>query len=303
MGQKIDQDATHGIKLLRIFRKLLLNGRRHYQSDLAREFQCSAQTIIRIMADIESVLGVNLESGMENRRKWYQLRSKNAPSGDFEEVRYLSVCRDLAEKDLPGPVLARVDDTLANLSAHLTAHHGARPDRPPAMHYFSKGRIDYTNRFSEIEALIEAIEKRRVCRITYRIHDGLEDYRFAPACIINMEGALFVAGALLEEERSMTNLEIHRIQKLEVSREHFDLEFPDLSANLFGLPWHEPRTFRILFRGGETAEYITERIWSDAQTVIQQPDGSLILEITTRSEDELRAWVRSFGSEARMLEN
>ena len=38
MPSKYDQDSTPGVKLLRLFRKLLADGRRHYQSDLAAEF-------------------------------------------------------------------------------------------------------------------------------------------------------------------------------------------------------------------------------------------------------------------------
>ncbi|MDR0339519.1 MAG: hypothetical protein LBH65_04510, partial [Desulfovibrio sp.] len=68
MPSKHDQDTTPGVRLLRMFRKLMLDGRRHFQLDLAAEYQCSPQTIIRMAGEIEAVIGTSLESGLENRR-------------------------------------------------------------------------------------------------------------------------------------------------------------------------------------------------------------------------------------------
>ena len=52
------------------------------------------------------------------------------------------------------------------------------------------------------------------------------------------------------------------------------------------------------FKAGEAADYVSERIWSDSQKIEKQDDGSVVLQITTSSEPELMAWVRSFGEEA-----
>ncbi len=38
MGQKLDADASPGIKLLRIYRYLMASKGRHYQSELAEKF-------------------------------------------------------------------------------------------------------------------------------------------------------------------------------------------------------------------------------------------------------------------------
>ena len=46
MPSKLDPDARTGDKLLRLFRKLLFDNRRHFQQDLARELNCSPQTVI-----------------------------------------------------------------------------------------------------------------------------------------------------------------------------------------------------------------------------------------------------------------
>jgi len=74
-------DASMGNKLLRLFRLLLADGQRHYQTDLMEYLNCSRQTIIRLMREIESVIGTSLITGMENRRRWYQIIRKGEPYG------------------------------------------------------------------------------------------------------------------------------------------------------------------------------------------------------------------------------
>ena len=308
MPPKHDPDSSPGVKVLRLFRKLMLEGKRHFQTDLAEEFQCSPQSIMRMMADIEAVVGINLESGLERRRRWYQIRtiSRNCLGLDFEELRYLSICRDLATSTLPEPVAKRVDDTILNLSVLMADQDYALRDKlqQPQLSFFSKGRIDYTPHLQHIEALNKAIEGKLACLVQYRASGKTEskEHRFAPARIVSMSGALYVLGAGLtenfSEQRHLTNLAIHRIHDVVLLDRRHRLNLPETDPQAFGLPWHEPRTFAITFKAGKAAEYVRERTWADQQRMEDLENGDLLLEITTRSEPELMAWVRSFGEEA-----
>jgi predicted DNA-binding transcriptional regulator YafY len=308
---KKDQDATPGVKLLRMFRKLMLDGRRHFQGDLAEEFQCSPQTIIRLAGEIEAVIGASLESGLENRRRWYQIRtiSRSRLGLDFEELRYLSVCRDLAGTALPEQIRRRVDDTIFNLSVLMADQGYAGRDKAQKQQFsfFSKGKIDYAPHFANIEKLLQAVEKQQVCLVRYRAIGKSEskEHRFVPVRLISMSGALYVLGGTLTDDylsvHHLLNLAIHRIHDVTLIERHFHLEPPDASPDAFGLPWHEPRSFSIRFKPGKAAEYVRERIWADEQALEETDDGGVILHITTRSEPELMAWVRSFGNEARLL--
>ncbi len=311
MPEKMDQDSSPSVKLLRVFRKLLLNGQRHYQTDLACEFQCSAQTIIRIMADIESVIGANLEYGLDNRRKWYRISSPSPKllGLEFEELRYLSVCRDLAAQTLPEQILSRVDDTIFNLSVQM-AERGTQEtasQKESLITFFSKGRIDYRAAFPFIEKLLTAIDQRRVCLVRYKAASAhtAKEHRFAPHRLISMNQALYAVGDTLAKDyatvRHFLNIAIHRIQHVVLTDKTFSIDFPKVDGGNFGLPWHEPRTFRIHFKAGKAADYVSERIWSDSQKIEKQDDGSVILQITTSSEPELMAWVRSFGEAAKLL--
>lgn len=103
MKHKFDSDSSMAQKALRLYQKLLLDGRRHYQGDLANYLNCSRQTVMRLIAEIESVVGDALVTGIDKRQRWYQIKSvsRNRLGLEFEELRFLSICRDLAEPYLP----------------------------------------------------------------------------------------------------------------------------------------------------------------------------------------------------------
>ncbi|MDO5538074.1 MAG: WYL domain-containing protein [Desulfovibrionaceae bacterium] len=310
MQEKLDMDSTAGIKLLRLFQKLMFDGRRHYQAELADYLRCSPQTVMRLVREIETVVGASLETGIEARRRWYRITSVNRSrlGLEFEELRYLSICRDLAAPYLPDRVKRRVDESILNLSILMSDHDYAQREKVQGTQFSfsSKGRIDYTPHLPHIETLLKAREEKRVCRLVYRASGGRErTHHFACGRLVSMNGALYALGATLAKDRRtmrhLTSLAVHRILDAELTARPVTFEIPEADLGSFGLPWHEPRTFRIRFRPGKAADYVRERVWADRQRMEEQEDGSLVLEIVTRSEPEVMAWVRSFGTEAELL--
>ena len=130
------------------------------------------------------------------------------------------------------------------------------------------------------------------------------EHRFAPDEFVCMNNALYVLGATVTEDfqsmRHLINLAIHRIKEVTLTDKPILFKMSS-DPNLFGLPWHEPRTYRIQFKAGKAADYVRERTWLDSQLLIDLENGDLLLEIVTRSEPELTAWVRSFGEEAKFM--
>lgn len=313
MPQKIAPDLTAGLKLLHLFRKLMLDGRRHFQLDLAYELQCSPQTVSRLIGEIESFVGTGLERGTEKRRRWYRIKTVNRSrlALDHEEIRYLSVCRDLAGSALPAQIRDRVDDTIFSLSVLLADADYAGRDRAqqPQVSFFPKGRIDYTGHYDAIEALARAIDERRICLVRYKASGSgeVKEHRFAPGRMAAMNGALYVLGAGVTEDfrefRHLTNFAVHRIQDVTVTDKLCSFTIPQADPGGFGLPWHEPRRFHIRFKPGKAADYVRERIWASEQRQEELEDGSLALEFVSRSEPEVMAWVRGFGEEAEFIVN
>jgi predicted DNA-binding transcriptional regulator YafY len=289
----------------------MLDGRRHYQVDLARELSCSPQTVIRMVDDIQAVIGGSLDMGLDNRRRWYQIKTPNRCrlGLEFEELRYISVCRDLAQPMLPERVKSRVDQTILSLAMFMADRDLAKREKSPEprFSFFSQGHLDYSSHYDHIEKLLKAAEARQTCLVTYKASEleAESERLFAPGQMICLGNALYALGATVtnnySEIHNLTNMAIHRIIDVVETGRRFFFEFPEVELKAFGFPWPEPKTFRIQFNPGQSSDYIRERIWADNQKMENADDGGVILELTTRSEPELLAWVRSFGAEACLL--
>lgn len=312
MRKSLDSDASTAQKALRLYQKLLLDGRRHFQSDLAQYLSCSPQTVMRIIAEIEGLIGASLVTGLEKHKRWYQIRSisRNRLGLEFEELRYLAICRDLATPYLSEDVKARVDQSIFNFSMLMADQEYAEREKAQKRHvgYITKGWIDYTPYFDFLEKLVFAMDERRICLVRYTSLSSrtCKEHRFAPGRIVAMNNALYAIGVGVTEDfkqiRFLISLAIHRIKEVTLTDQRWKFEIPQEPIGMFGLPWHEPRKFRIHFKTGKAGAYVRERIWSEKQKIKKQPDGSLILEMESRSTPEVEAWVRSFGEEAQLLE-
>ncbi len=301
MPKTKNKDTTPRDKLLSVYQRLTMDGRRHFQSDLAREESCSAQTIARVISIIEGHLGKDafIESGLEGRKRYYRLRTKGMDRTfgfPFEELHYLSVCRDIASHLLPESVVERIDKSLTSLALQLgeqslpNGHIGFR----------NKGVVDFTPHLETIALLRQAIDKKQICTVTYRANGRINSkpYRYAPGHILSMSGALYVQGYRLADgsvlpERPTTFL-IHRISSVQPTGEFYRFNAADAESRKFGLNWHEPKRVKIRF-APQAADYVRDRVWSDDQVIEELGDGGLALEVTTTSEKELNAWVMSFG--------
>ncbi|MGE5516207.1 MAG: helix-turn-helix transcriptional regulator [Bacteroidota bacterium] len=296
-------DARPRDKLLTLYQRLTLNGRKHFQADLAAELECSPQTVARLVEIIQGHLGkdAEIECGLEGRRRFYRFRSAAQEQGlgfDFEELHYLAMGRDLAAQFLSDAVAQRITRSITALALHLV--DGTDPVGGQSIAFRNKGFIDYTPHLGTITTLRQAIADKQICRVVYTAvgRHSSTVYRYAPGRILAQGGTLYVQGYRLEEDSLLqsrpTTFSLHRIREVMPVGQYFRFNACDDDARRFGLNWHEPRRVTLNVSAG-VAGYIRDRVWSDDQTIVDLPDGSLLLTITTTSEKELIAWVYSFG--------
>ncbi len=311
MPRKLNDHVSARDKLLVLYQRLtLLGGKRHFQADIARDLGCSPQTVTRLIGVIEKHLGkdVEIESGLEDRRRYYRLRSKTEEKAlgfTFEELRYLATCRDLAAPFLPECVAERINRSLTTLALQL-GENAAHSVAGIPIGFRSKGFIDFTPHLGTIAALNKAIDKKEVCDVLYKASGkkAAANFRYAPGRILAMNGTLYVQGYRLAERSLLqerpTTFSLHRIEKVSLTGEYFRFDAADADARAFGLNWHEPKKVRVRV-APEAADYVRDRVWSNDQVVEEQEDGSILLTVTTTSEKELQAWVWSFGELAKIL--
>lgn len=305
MQKRYDENSTSGAKLLRLFRKLLLSKGKHTQSELAAYLNCSPQTIIRLISEIEREVGDNLETGKERNSRWYALNPniKNMLGLDSDELRYLSLCRDLADPFLTDDIRKRSDEVLLRMSMMLSDISNEFA-KPTPYTFFSKGKIDYSPYMDQIHCLEQSINDRLLCKIRYKKpnESEIQIISFAPSQFTCVNNALYIIGAKTDDgcvvDKSLISLAVHRILSVVITDKtvSFNIEKADIGD--FGLPWgKEVKAFEITFKAGRASNYIKERLWCDGQSIEDKPNGDVVLSFKTRSSFEVFSWCRSFGSQ------
>ena len=316
MGKKWNQDAKPSEKLLSLYTMLLFSGREATLSELASELGCSKQVVLRLIDQLEASRFGKPVRAKRGRESAYRLeRPKNLPklSLNAEGLHQLALCRDFMLHLLPESMRKAVDATLQQASAYLP--EGETPnDLLPVGKSFTKGRIDYSP-FQEImQTAIKGIRQNKVCAIQYKssIHGDAKPLEFAPKRLVAYREAIHIQGWIVSENGAAvplhekpTNLALHRMQKILVTRrsaahipdvEHKGMEHKDM----FGFMEGEPFSVQVKFSPA-VATYVAERQWSEDQKVTLHPDGFITLDMTARSPAEVISWVLSFADTAELL--
>ncbi len=315
MPEKKDPYAGPGQKMIGLFGLLLFSGRAHSLAQLAEAFQCSKQTVLRMLDEIERSHWLAIDTWTDaRRRKWYQARTpKKLPDValDADALGQLMLCRDMVWHMLPDTYRAATSRALQSATVLLPAFD----DRADALESYvrtkPKGMIDYSDKADLISTITRAIRARKLCDVTYRgpNHKRARRYTVAPYKLIIFHEGLYVRcrpeGAI-EQATSDTDktLAIHRMNKVDLCPKGFapieEQGATGTAAGPFGLHWEEPFTVKVRIVP-KAAQYVRERIWSDDQTIDPQPGGGLILTFTSTSRLETLSWVLSFGGEAELL--
>lgn len=304
-------DDKPDVKLLRLFRLFILSSRPYCKADISRKFGWSAATAGRILEKVVPHLPGGLQETQVGRKTFYQYAPKNKHTWltvDYEEVRYLNICRALAAEQLPDSITTRIDETIEHIAHHLAEEKErtfANSDQVK-LGFSSKGKIDYSNHQEIIHSLLRACEEKIFCEVYYektRLAPA-KIYLYAPDRITRMNNAFYVLGHKVSkrfyERERRTQFSVHRIRKVNLLNKHFDFLPDSHDSGAFGMLWHEPRTFTIRFERS-VSDYILERKWSNEQRFEGNADGSIQLTLTTTSEPELLSWVRSFGNKAQII--
>jgi len=289
----------------------MYTGKRHYLIDLARELDCSKQTIMKMMEDIDRSYSVRVEKGKDGRRVWYQIQTpRNKPQTALseEEISNLLLCKEMVSHLLPEGLSRKVDETIHKTTALLPDLDNRAQAFESLTGVILKGSIDYSPQEGIITTLLNAIANKDVCEIKYKAlaRDEERLHYFAPLKIKSYREALYVTGWTVDirpkdaEPIHEMHLPIHRFSAAERVRKKHSIKGKETS-HYFGFPENEP--FRVKVRlSPEAGTYVKERRWSSDQIATNLDDGRCELEFTAQSETEVLSWVLGFGANIEILE-
>lgn len=310
MPLKKDQHTDRSTRIIRLLLLLLFTGRRYWLPDLARRFDCSKQTVVKMMEQIGGTREVEILKGMEGRKRWYQLKTMRPMSKveiTPEQLQLLGLCRDLVGHILPESKRQEVDKALMRTVALLPDPGQRDTAFLPTCQPIVKGAIDYTPFQAIIATLLSCIREKQVCQLKYQAphHSMPKHYSFAPLTLLSYRDALYVTGWWVKyggNPKPILRLTfcVHRMQEAEATEHHFEVPGLEDDPQRFGFMEGQPFRVKINF-SAQAAQYVKERRWSNDQTIKKLRDGRLRLEFTAQSWLEVVSWVLSFGSQAKVI--
>ena len=284
---------------------------------MAEHFQCSKATMLRMLRKVEAHEGINLtvEQRVTDGRKrhWYALEQqpnmalRQSMTISADEMRLLTLCRDIAAPFLPPDISKSLEETLSRTAILLPEGEAQDVQHSPWVQPAMLGVIDHAPLQKVLPTILHAIEHRTVCLITYAAAGKPErEHEMALTNLMSGRQALYLHGWRVSDKGSPEALHplflaVHRIKDVVPTRRSHQLEPPAYEQG-FGIMEGEPFRVRVHI-ARKAAAYVRERVFGPEQTVEDAPDGEgVILSFIARSEDELLGWVLSFGSKARVLE-
>lgn len=306
-------DRLAGEKLLALYTYLMLKGEtRTSLAELANILNCSKQTVLRLLAQIEAAGYGKLEEPMRiGKEHFYRMSKFSVPNLDvgISDLAQLAMCRNILLSVLPKDMLSIFDLRKPGKDKTDNQELAKKTEFYTFLH---KGVIDYKP-FEEIfKKFVNAIRTQLACEVTYRKSPLAEPrtFLFAPVRIISYHETISIRGFELEAKTphkalytNPANLYLQRVQKIKTLK--------STCSNLPAIEPHNENAFGImpgkLFRvrlsfSPAAAPYVFDRQWSAWEEKEMQPDGSLILSMDVKSVSEIISWLLSFGPEVKVLD-
>lgn len=321
MQKKKSPDRTYGEKLVRLLAKLMFSGRKYSLTDLATELGCSKQTVLRLVDDITQAHDVRLSEELIGNRRWYWIEREavrgtggaGEPAALLSEAehRTLQMCRAFTEHLVGRDTFDEIERALEKSGHHLPAGvDGAGP----VFGVVRSGVIDYTRHENVLRTLLQGMEQRRVCEVTYR---GLNApaakvFHIKPLQVFAHRETVYVharraksPGKPYRAPRYDPLLALQRFEAAALTEVPFrrpqGYDFNRVMNQGFGV-WTQKR-FRVeLDLSGWAAAYARERTWSPGQEFRDLRDGGVRLSFWATSEPEVLSLALGFGDCARLRE-
>lgn len=275
-------------------------------STLADEWEVSIRTIQRDLDYLRYELDAPLEYSAKHRGYFYTEEQYQLPAINIKESDLFAIY--LADKLLGQyegtPIFESLRSVFRKIEDSLPEKMATRPGNDQSL--FTVFPPFATVILPEVFAtVLDCLRTSTRLEIEYRSPGTPPAWRQVdPYHGVRFEGDWYVVGHchLRGEIRTFSLARILRARK-RIERfavpESFD--FRRLSASQFGIHWGaDAIEVRIRF-ASSAAAYVRERIWHPSQSIVDHPDGSLVLTLMVNHLLELKRWILSWGEQARVL--
>lgn len=304
-----NQDSPRLRRLLRLIFRLSQTPLGLPVADIAEAEGCTERTCRRDLLLLRKIgLPLQEHSGEHNRKYWrIAPRVQNLKFSLFELLS-LYMGRRLLEPFAGTPFFEGIHTVFQRLESQLFSGAALFQAQLAEVFYLSSpGSSDYSTRAQLIDLLLQAVQQRRTLLMDYRKPGEVAaaQYRIQPWSLAAHHGSLYII-AWSEYAQDVRHFKVDRIEALQLLHKKFQV--PDSFSvqawleGSFGLFSPENRSYRIEIEFyGSAAETVQESRWHPNQKFTTKPDGRTVMSLNLRSLHEIKSWVLSFGSQARVL--
>lgn len=293
-------------RLLFIDRKIGEGGFPNCNS-LAAEWEVSAKTIQRDLEYMRDMLAAPIVYVAARRGYKYSEANFTLPAMSVSESDLFAIY--LAEEILSQYRGTPIYDSLAQIFKKIEASlpHKINPVTNQDQPLFSFLRPPTTTIDTTIwHTVFASLRHGRQLSISYQ-SSGTTAPRLRlidPYHAIRFEGDWYII-AFCHLRQQIRTFSLARITKATEQKDTFtpppNFNFHQLSKSRFGLHWGGEETTVVINFQPTVAPYIQERRWHPSQQLATQPDGSLTLTLTVTHLLELKRWLLSWGSQAKVV--
>jgi predicted DNA-binding transcriptional regulator YafY len=314
MPKKMNPDLSHSEKLIKLFAMLFFRPGSRSLTQLSDHLGCSKQTVQLLIQKVESGFGVQIERQTVGNRLFYVFSTprKYPPAAMLtnSELNTLQMCRAFTEHLMGTKQFS--DTMLALEKSTLLLPDGAGL---PESHFgvMRFGSIDYSPYQKQLLTLVEAMEKKRVCEITYRKigEPRAKRSRIKPLKIFAQNESVYVharyakmPGQPFKVADYDPLLALQRFKTVKMVDTRFvipkNYDFDRSMNKQFGVI--HGKQFKVVAEfTGWAAGFVAERIWSPDQKISHKQDGRVRVEFSSSSEPEVLTWILRFGDEAKLI--
>jgi predicted DNA-binding transcriptional regulator YafY len=277
-------------------------------SDLAAELDCHGRTVYRDLEALQAAgfpLYTHRKEGKNIWRLMDTFRREVPLPLSFTELLALYFSRDLLNHFNHPAFRDSLESLFRKLKAILPADFAKLLDA--AGKTLRVGAMPY-KQVSHDKAIMEQLNKA----ILQRHHITLEYWAasrrqqtrrvVAPYELLFFNGTFYLIG-YCRLRKDIRIFSLDRIRNLAMEDSKFDkvdeIEIDQLMSSSFGVFVGQPVEVRIRFQSA-VAAYVNETVWHGSQSIHQEPDGSVVLEMAVAHTDELKKWILGWGAAARV---
>jgi predicted DNA-binding transcriptional regulator YafY len=286
--------------------KRLGSGRYPNCRQLAEEYQVSSKTIQRDLDYMRYQLDAPIAYSAQHRGYHYTEASYKLPAISIKESDLFAIY--LAEKLLEQYQGTPIYYSLCSVFRKIEDSLPDKIDLEPG---------DDSSRFTVLpasttviardiwETVTAAIRLSRRLKVRYQTPGSKAQLRdLDPYHGVRFEGDWYLV-AYCHLRREIRTFSLARMITVEMVAETFAIpesfDFRRLTGSHFGVHWSDALYEVRIWFAAEVAGYVLERRWHPSQKIEEQGDGSLVLSMTVNHLLELKRWVLSWGSAARVL--